>query len=467
MPANNSLQNLTQGLKEHQQKQQKETPLYGTKKDFSPKQQAFMQQPLKDLNILVGAVRSGKTYISLFKWCQFVQSAPSEAPLLMVGRTLTTLERNCLKLLIEIAGQQNFKYSLSKKEGTLYGRPVYLEGADDSSSEHKIRGLTLMGAYVDEITILPQSFWEMLLTRLSMQGAALLGTTNPDGPAHWLNKNYIKNTKLNIATWNFTFKDNPYLADDYYEKLKNSFAGLAYERFVLGKWVQAAGSVYKCFDADIHVRSLEWFKQFTRSHNIITSTAGGDIGQSTSATTLYNTAFTRGFEFVIVTEEYYNPNNEDADTIINDYCNHLRQWKFKYRLAECRIDSADHLIRKSVRRRRTGVAIWPSLKRPINERIKMTEILLKQNRLFILESCPNLIEALQSAVWNPHGVKEERLDNGTTKIDPLSPKPRGVRRKGAAISKRPIKPQGTRQNLYKLLFLQTQTIKLQRWPLPS
>jgi hypothetical protein len=38
----------------------------------------------------------------------------------------------------------------------------------------------------DEISLMPQSFFQMLLSRMSPEGARLYGTTNPDSPYHWL-----------------------------------------------------------------------------------------------------------------------------------------------------------------------------------------------------------------------------------------------------------------------------------------
>ena len=56
-------------------------------------------------------------------------------------------------LLQELVGEDNFKYSLSTKEGRLFGRKILLEGANDAKSENKIRGMTLGGAYCDELTL--------------------------------------------------------------------------------------------------------------------------------------------------------------------------------------------------------------------------------------------------------------------------------------------------------------------------
>ena len=137
----------------------------------------WQKDELKRINILTGRVRSGKTWISLVLWAFWIASAPLKSSYLMSSKTLSSLERNVLSLLGQLVGKDNFTYSLSKKEGKLFGRKIYFEGANDSRAENKIRGLTLMGAYCDELTLFSESFFTMLLSRLSEKGAKLFATT--------------------------------------------------------------------------------------------------------------------------------------------------------------------------------------------------------------------------------------------------------------------------------------------------
>lgn len=387
---------------------------------FSQKQRDFLDRPLRRINILDGAVRSGKTYISLFKWAQLARSAPINQNLMMVGRTLTTLKHNCLDLLIEIAGEDNFSYSLSKKEAVLFKRRVYLEGADDALAENKIRGVTLYATYLDEITLLPESFFAMMLSRLSVPGAVLLGTTNPDSKKHWLYKKYFSNPELDLVRWRFTMEDNPGLKEDFKDSLKAEYAGspLRYDRFILGKWVNAEGSVYREFSEDKCVRSREWYNNFIQSHPILFSTAGGDFGGNHSATALYNTVFTKNMEYVIVTEEYYNPENESSDVVLEDILARSKRWKRQYKCREIFLDSAETLMVRTVRRK-ADVYVHGSLKTRINNRIQLLSALIHQGRFFVLDECPALIDAIESAVYDPKKDDDERLDDGSTNIDSL------------------------------------------------
>ena len=205
---------------------------------------------LKRINVLHGSVRSGKTWISLVLWCIWIQNMPKDKAYLMSAKTLTTLKRNCLDLLEELAGRNHFTYSLAKKEGTLYGRRIYFEGVSDES---KIRGMTLQGAYCDEITLFNQEFFAMLLSRLSEPGAKLFGTTNPGNPNHWFKTDYIDRAdELDFMMMEFLIDDNTFLDPHYVSELKKEYTGVFYRRYILGEWCSAEGLVYPMFDKMRH-----------------------------------------------------------------------------------------------------------------------------------------------------------------------------------------------------------------------
>lgn len=219
---------------------------------LNPKQIDLITSDWKRITLLTGSVRSGKTYISLLVWAIFVGSMPENSEFLMTGKTVTALKRNCLGLLQDLVGD-NLTYSLSQKQGKLFGRTIWLEGANDDRAESKIRGMTLAGAYVDELTQIPFDFYMMLMSRLSVKNAKLFATTNPDSPSHWVKVNIIDNEEIEKSVWSFTLDDNEILKrenQEYFDNLKKeyqSMGGVFYERFILGLWVLAEGLIYKQF----------------------------------------------------------------------------------------------------------------------------------------------------------------------------------------------------------------------------
>ena len=216
---------------------------------FTEKQASFISRlkygGLKRLNILTGSVRAGKTWITLVAWAIWVAQMPIDKDYIMVGVTLDTLDNNCLRLLQEIVGDRNFRYSARAKIGYLFGRRIRLEGANDNRSERKIRGSTLQGAYVDEITRIDRGFWIMLLSRLSDPGAKLFGSTNPDSPNHWLKVEYLDRIdELDLYADKFTIDENTFLDSEYVRQIKSEYTGVFYKRYIEGEFAVAEGIIY-------------------------------------------------------------------------------------------------------------------------------------------------------------------------------------------------------------------------------
>jgi len=234
---------------------------------YTPKQKELMRlwqkDGLKRLNLLEGSVSSGKTWISLVLWAFWVASMPQEKLYLMCAKSLTTLKRNCLILLDELVGNRNFTFSIPAKEGYLFGRRILFEGANDARAESKIRGLTLQGAYCDELTQFPEDFFAMLLSRLRVPGAKLIATTNPDNPGHWLMERYIRRAdELDFLDVKFTIDDNTTLPPEYIESVKKEYTGVFYKRFILGEWAAAEGLVYPMFDNVVETADRPYTKYY-------------------------------------------------------------------------------------------------------------------------------------------------------------------------------------------------------------
>lgn len=210
------------------------------------------------INLWTGSIRSGKTISSLLRWLMYVSAAPRGGALVVTGKTYDTVSRNVFGPLQDpaITGKtaQLVKYTRGASTGTILGRKVEVITANDAKAEGRLRGLTCAGAYADEVSLLPEVYWDQLLGRMSVPGAKVFGTSNPDNPAHWLRQRFIlRQGELNLRHWHFTLDDNPALPAEYVADIKAEFTGLWYRRFILGEWVAAEGAVYDMWDEDRHV----------------------------------------------------------------------------------------------------------------------------------------------------------------------------------------------------------------------
>lgn len=227
------------------------------KKTFSELQYRSIVGSNSRINLWNGSVRAGKTLASIWRWIKFVKQAPpaSEGDLIMTGKTSRALERNVINPIIGIVGRRRAQYSAYRSELTLYGRKIQCIAAQNEASEGLIRGSTCVGSYGDEITLWPESFFTMLLSRMSVKGAKFFGTTNPDGPYHWLKERYINRVnELDMCLWHFTLDDNTNLDPEYVKQIKLEYTGLWYKRFILGLWVMAEGAIYDMWDDAKHVK---------------------------------------------------------------------------------------------------------------------------------------------------------------------------------------------------------------------
>ena len=373
---------------------------------------------LRRINLLEGSVSSGKTWISLVLWAFWVASMPRDKLYLMCAKSLTTLKRNCLIPLEELVGRKNFTFSTSAKEGYLFGRLILLEGANDARSESKIRGLSLQGAYCDELTQFPEDFFAMLLSRLRLPAAKLIATTNPDNPHHWLKTNYIDRAdELDFLDEKFLITDNTTLDPDYVENVKKEYTGVFYDRFILGLWKAAEGVIYREF-ADNPERFM-----IDKPEGVIFGIMGLDFGGNGSAHAGCMVGFTKGYGKVIVLDEYYRRQDISPEELYTDVCGFIQRCKQYCTTADIRCDSAETtLIRglqAAVRRGKIPISVRNARKGEIINRIMLCSLLMAQGRFYIMRHCKHTIEALSCAVWDSKGAKDKRLDDGTTNIDSL------------------------------------------------
>ena len=219
---------------------------------LSAKQITSFQQSNARINIFEGSVRAGKSFIGLVRWIEFCRSGPKGA-LIICGRTDKTIKRNIINPLQDMVGN-SVQYFAGKGEVKMFDRTMYVIGANDDRAEAKIRGSEFAGALIDELTLLPENFVKMLLSRLSIPNASLFASTNPDSPFHWVKRDIIdRQEELNCKVFSYTIDDNPSLSEEFKNELKKEYQGLWYKRYIEGKWVMAEGAVYDFFDEEIHV----------------------------------------------------------------------------------------------------------------------------------------------------------------------------------------------------------------------
>jgi len=356
--------------------------------EFSPKALQSIEESTARLNIWWGAVRSSKTVCSLVRWIEFIQTAPP-GELLMAGKTERTLKRNILDPLSEIVGPRRFRYNRGMGEAELLGRRVYIAGANDERAEGKIRGMTIAGAYGDEITLWPESFFKMLLSRLSVEGAKFFGTTNTDSPYHYLKQEYLDNGELDLNQWHFKIEDNYNLPPEYVDNLKREYSGLWYKRLIDGLWVLAEGAVYDMFDEDYHV--IDERPAEPTSYYV-------SIDYGTGNPTAFGLYAVNGNMAWKEKEYFYDHTRHGRQKTDAEFSQDLKDFLGNIRPRAIIVDPSALSFKTQLKK--DGFANVKDADNEVVDGIRTQASMLQQGRYFVMRNCTETIREYSGYVWD-------------------------------------------------------------------
>lgn len=380
----------------------------------------------RDMIVADGAIRSGKTIACICSFLMWSFEAFQGENFILAGKTIGSLKKNVIGPMQQILSAWGIPYHYVRS-GENYieigDNVYYLYDANNESSQDRLQGLTAAGAYADEVALFPQNFIEQMIGRCSIEGSKIYMNCNPESPAHYVKTQLIdKAHQKNIYHLHFTMEDNLSLSPKTREKYMRMFTGVFYKRFILGEWAAADGLVYQQF-ADEKERFI-----LDEAPAIEYAVIGVDFGGSKSAHSFTLTGFTKGFQQVIVLDEFYHNNIESGQfspkQVEDAFIDFVRRARMKYRIYEAFCDNAEQTLitglEAAVVYARLGIAVRNAIKGPINDRIAFYNSLMAQGRFGVMQHCKAHIKALEEAVYDDSKpVKDVRLDDGTTNIDSL------------------------------------------------
>lgn len=365
--------------------------------EFSPKALDFIANSDARLNILHGAVRSSKTINCTVRWLQYLVEGPA-GDLVMLGKTMATLQRNVLNDMFDIVGPKNYHWE-SKQQGVLIilNRRVYCYGASNEEAESKIRGATFAGALCDEVSLYPQSVFNQLMARLSVKGAQCFCNTNPDSPFHWFYTDYIINEEIvNKKIWHFTMEDNLSLDKEFIKSLKQIYVGVWFQRMILGLWVAAEGLIYDMYKPEIHMIDTKAYLLEHYKPNTIRWLVACDYGTSTVMSWgLY--ALTPDRKYFKVKQYYYNAEKEKKQHTDSEFAREFAIWLGKVTPYTVIVDPSAASWKEELRQR--GYKIQNANNDVVNG-IRFVGSLLATGRYFIDKSCTDTNQEYGSYVWD-------------------------------------------------------------------
>lgn len=360
--------------------------------EFSDKQKTVLNTYLKGDNffsLLSGAIRSGKSYIAVLAFFLYTQGLGQGRVNLIVGRNLRIMEIELLDTLYKISESLGSTYTYTRTKGVLEinGVKYIVIAAHDEQSFKRVQSLTAGSALVDEIQLLPESFINQLIARLSFPDSKILATCNPEGAKHWLKINFIDTKKVGYLN-NFTLEDNPTLPESVKSRYRDMFTGVFYERNILGKWVQAEGVIY---------RDYEIVKSAIDEKHILHSDIGVDYGIK-GITAYEKLTYLRNGKCVIT--DTYRYDGADGIKTDSQLADDLIKFIGKSNVKKVYIDPSASSFIAELRRRGTKFVVieadnkvLPGIKTVLNGFVS--------KRLIILDNNNNqpLIDELTSYAW--------------------------------------------------------------------
>lgn len=346
-----------------------------------------------------GAVRSGKTLctgLSFFCWAMQSFNGRNFA---LCGKTIQSVRRNLLEELLPLLEGMGFrceqKASRNLLEVRLGGRrnTVYLFGGRDEGAAALIQGMTLAGALLDEVALMPRSFVEQTAARCSVTGSKLWFSCNPESPAHWFYREWVmKAREKRLLRLRFTMEDNPGLSQEVLERYKTMFQGTFYRRFVLGEWVAAEGLVYDFFDESFVGEAPEGLNDWYIScdYGTVNPTSMGLWGKKDGV-------------WYRVKEFYYNAREERRQKTDEEYADELAKLAGDREIRAVVADPSAASFIETLRRRGWRVRRADN---QVLSGIRTTARLLKERKIVICKECGDAIREFSLYRWEEQGGED-------------------------------------------------------------
>lgn len=282
----------------------------------------------KDGIICDGSVRSGKTLIMSLSYVMWAMETFNGANLGMAGKTISSFKRNVWLTLVLMLRGRGYKVSKvpDMHDAFIISRDgvenyFYIFGGKDERSQDLVQGFTAAGFFFDEVALMPQSFVSQALARCSVEGSKIWFNCNPDGPFHWFKTDYLDRCDdKNLLHIHFLLDDNPSLSKSMIQRYKRMFAGIFYERFILGLWVLAEGVIYSMFTRDMVIDKIP--------DNVIIQKKwiGIDYGQA-NATVFILAGLGNDNKIYIMDEYYHSGRTSSVQKSPRGYSKDYFKWK--------------------------------------------------------------------------------------------------------------------------------------------
>lgn len=325
----------------------------------------------------------------------------------MVGHSSDTIYQNVVRLLLESEQFAMFRpfctWFAGKRQLRFMDKTITCLGAKDEGAIGQFQGKTFSLVLCDEMTLYPESIIDMIDTRLSKEHSMGFASMNPSHPNHkikqWIDK--AEAGDANYYSLHYTLDDNPYVGEDYKQRIRDSLSGLFYKRNYLGLWCLAEGAIFDFFDRKIHVlsrppRAAEYWVagiDYGTTNNFACMLMGVSTGRYTQS------GVSRWFE-----KEYvWDSKKMGRQKTNSEYADDVLEFLEPYGVKAVYVDPSAASFKLELRKR--GLHVVDADNDVTNGITFMTSEMRKGN-LFICKECENMIRETESYVWDSRSAEK-------------------------------------------------------------
>ena len=406
---------------------------------FSPKHKAYIKTALRNrMCVAEGAIRSGKTIDHCIIAAAYLEDTPDKYHLAS-GSTIGNAKLNigvCNGFGLEALFRGRCRWGKYRDNEALFiqtktgEKIVIFVGGSKSDSYKRILGNSYglwIATEINEHFDSPDSRISFLKVASGRQVAArkpfTLWDLNPCNPKASIYEDYIDRYREQGLVGgylyeHFTIKDNATITPERLREIESQYDPntVWYRRDILGERAVAEGLIYQLFADQPERFIVETPQRVTRA------VIGVDFGGGTSAHAFCCLGFVGSS--VVVLDEYRETEALNPTKLEQDFVDFVRRCQMRWLVTDCWCDSAEQTLINGLRvaaaQARLPINIGNALKKPINDRIRATCLLMGTDRFKVSNTCKWTIDALKSAIWDNKQITQDvRLDNGTTNIDSL------------------------------------------------
>lgn len=359
---------------------------------LTEKQNEYIRNANKRLNLKIGAVRSGKSFVDMAYTVpsRIRQVSGKDGLNVLIGVSRDTIERNILQPMREIYTDALIGTINSRNIARVCGEDVYCLGAEKVSQVAKIQGSSIKYCYGDEIAKWNKEVFMMLLSRLDKPYSRFDGACNPENPSHWLKK-FIDNPNIDTYIQHYEIFDNPFLPKEYIENLCKEYEGTVYYgRLIKGEWTLAEGLIYP-----MYMDALEDVPEGKAEHYMLSIDYGTQNAFSCGLWGKYGNVWWR------IDEYYYSGRNTGVQKTDEEYAQDLDSFikgiPYGERIKTIIDPSAASFI-ALLKKRGTYRVIKAD--NDVLDGIRETATCLKNGYIKISPVCKNWIKEVQGYVWD-------------------------------------------------------------------